>query len=137
MESPVVIWEGSPTWRSRFGFTVVAVLLSPLLVGLVMLGWQWATLASIRYRLTNKRVEWETGLVSRKIDGIDVWRIRHVEYFQTLGDRLGGVSRLHLFVQDSTEPEVVILGLPAGREIYDAVAAAAQVARQGTIGLVQ
>lgn len=137
MDAPSVIWEGSPTWRSRLGFTVLAVLLSPLLVGLVMLGWQWATLASIRYRITNKRVEWETGLVSRKIDGIDVWRIRHVEYFQTLGDRIGGVSRLHLFVQDSTEPEVVILGLPASREVYDAVAAAAQVARQGTIGLVQ
>ena len=137
MDTPELIYEGSPTWRSRLGFTILACALSIVVVGLVMLAWQWALLASTRYRITTKRVEWETGMLSRKIDGIDIWRVRHVEYFQTLADRLAGVSRLHLYVQDGTEPEVVIVGLPASREVYDKVAAAAQLARQGTLGLVQ
>jgi hypothetical protein len=138
-ESPQsdLIWEGRPTWRSHLGFTAFACLLVPVGVGLFLLLYQWMKLASTRYRLTTKRIEWEAGLFSKRIDGIDVWRVRHVEYFQSVGDRLGSVSRLHLFVQDRQEPEIVLRGLPAAREIYDRVAAAAQVGQKGTVGLVE
>jgi hypothetical protein len=132
-----LIWEGRPTWRAHFGYTILCCLLVPVVIGIVLLLVQWGKLAAIRYRITQKRVEWQTGLLSRKIDGIDVWRIRHVEYLQSFGDRLGKVSRLLLYVQDREDPQIVIRGLPASREIYDQVAAAAQVGRRGTLGVVQ
>ncbi|HJZ87462.1 MAG TPA: PH domain-containing protein [Polyangia bacterium] len=132
-----LIWEGSPTWRSHYGYTILCCLLVPLVIGIILLLVQWAKLSAIRYRLTSKRIEWETGIFSKKIDGIDVWRIRHVEFFQSFGDRLGKVSRLHLYVQDKEEPEIIIRGLPGGRDVYDKVAAAAQLSRRGTLGLVQ
>ena len=97
----------------------------------------WIQRSTTSYRITSKRVEWTSGLFTRKIDGIDVWRIRHVEYVQTLGDRFGGVSRLQLEVQDRQEPRVTIPGLPASREVYDKVTAAAQLDRRATVGLVQ
>jgi hypothetical protein len=158
-----LIWQGSPTWRSRFGFTMLAFLfdivglllyaalaihfgatsyqalasLGLFAIGSIMLAVQWAKLSAIRYRLTTKRIEWETGLLSRRIDGIDVSRVRHVEYFQSIGDRLGRVSRLHIFVQDQEDPEIVIIGLPSSRQVYDQVAQAAQIGRRGTVQIVQ
>ena len=159
-----LIWEGSPTWRSRIGhtllcFAVMAVgvvayvavaihehsftsTLALATLGIVALGlgmwiYQWIKLAAIKYRLTTKRIEWETGIVSRTIDGIDVARVRHVEYHQSFGDRLGGVSRLHVFVQDQEDPEIIVMGIPATRTIYDKVAQAAQIGRRGTLQIVQ
>lgn len=158
-----LIWEGSPTWRSRIGHTllcftimllgvaayIVAAVyrgggdwvalstLSIIGVGLLMLLYQWIAMVAIKYRLTTKRIEWERGILSRTIDGIDVARVRHVEYHQTLGDRLGGVSRLHVYVQDQEDPEVIVVGLPAKREIYDKIAQAAQIGRRGTFQIVQ
>ena len=132
-----VIWEGSPTWRAHFGYTILACVLTPLVVGIVMLLLQWARLSSIRYRITTRRVEWETGILSKRIDGIDVWRVRHVEFFQSFGDRLGGVSRLHVYVQDQEDPQLIIRGLPGSRTVYDRLAGAAQLSRRGTVGLVQ
>jgi hypothetical protein len=113
------------------------VLFVPTAFGLLLLAILWARLSSIRYRLTTRRIEWEVGLLSRKIDGVDVARVRHVEYFQSLGDRLGGVSCLHVFVQDQEDPQVTIRGLPSARSIYDRVAAAAQAGRRGTIQIVE
>jgi len=158
-----LIWEGSPTWRSRIGHTLLCFLvmlagvaayavaafyrgardilalslLGIVALGLFMLAYQWIKLMAIKYRLTTKRIEWETGIVSRTIDGIDVARVRHVEYHQSLGDRLGRVSRLHVFVQDKEDPEIVIIGLPATRGIYDKIAQAAQIGRRGTFQIVQ
>ena len=159
-----LIWEGSPTWRSRIGHTLLCFLVmaigaaaylvmaihehsfsAPLALamlgivgaGLVMWLYQWIKLSAIKYRLTTKRIEWEIGIVSRTIDGIDVARVRHVEYHQSFGDRLGGVSRLHVYVQDQEDPEITVIGLPARREIYDKIAQAAQIGRRGTFQIVQ
>src|SRR5262249_56018139 len=97
--------------------------LVPLVIGIILLLVQWAKLSAIRYRLTSKRIEWETGIFSKKIDGIDVWRIRHVEFFQSFGDRLGKVSRLHLYVQDKEEPEIIIRALPPAPHVSANVSA--------------
>jgi membrane protein YdbS with pleckstrin-like domain len=162
LEPGKLIWEGAPTWRSRLSATLLALFcvllglgafawaaarwgmrlevtaaLAPAAIGLVLLLVQWIRLSSIRYRLTTKRIEWEQGLLSRRIDGIDVWRIRHVEYYQSLADRIARVSRIHIYVQDREDPQVTVIGLPATREVYDRVAAAAQVGRRGTLGIVQ
>lgn len=158
-----LIWEGSPTWRSRIGHTLLCFLvmlvgvaayivaamyrgwrdwvalatLAIVGVGLLMLLYQWIKMVAIKYRITTKRIEWERGILSRTIDGIDVARVRHVEYHQTIGDRIGGVSRLQIYVQDQEDPEVVVIGLPAKREIYDKIAQAAQIGRRGTFQIVQ
>jgi len=55
-----LIWEGSPTWRSHYGYTILCCLLVPLVIGIILLLVQWAKLSAIRYRLTSKRIEWES-----------------------------------------------------------------------------
>jgi uncharacterized membrane protein YdbT with pleckstrin-like domain len=123
--------------EQSFSAPLALAMLGILGVGLLMWLYQWIKLSAVKYRLTTKRIEWETGIFSRTIDGIDVARVRHVDYHQSFGDRLGGVSRLHVYVQDQEDPELTVIGLPARREIYDKVAQAAQIGRRGTLQIVQ
>jgi membrane protein YdbS with pleckstrin-like domain len=132
-----VIYEGKPSWKSEFGSTMFGVLLIPVLAGVFMLVAAWVRRANTTYRITNRRIEWETGLFSRRIDGVDLWRIRHVNYVQTLADRLFGLSRLEMFSQDREDPHAVIPGIPGAREVYDRATLAIQNARQGTVGVLQ
>ncbi len=132
--SAEVIYEGSPTWKCELGRTILCVL---TVVGLVVLIADWIRRSNTKYRVTTTRVEWQKGVLSRRIDGIDMWRIRHVEYVQTLTDRMFGLSRLELFSQDQEDPHLILVGLPAERTVYDRVTAAAQLARRGAVGVIQ
>jgi uncharacterized membrane protein YdbT with pleckstrin-like domain len=132
-----LIYEGKGSWRNEIGWTLLGVVLVPVVVGVVMLLAGWIRRASTKYRITSRRIEWEEGLFSRRIDGVDLWRVRHVNYLQTLTDRIFGVSRLEVFSQDREDPHAVIPGIPASRVVYDQVTAAVQNARQGSVGIVQ
>lgn len=132
-----LIYEGSLSWKCELGRTVLSLLTAPLIIGLVVLLADWIRRSNTKYRITTQRIEWQKGILSRRIDGIDLWRVRHVEYVQTLADRMFGLSRLEVFSQDQEDPHLVLKGLPADRSVYDQVAAASQGARRGTVGIIQ
>jgi len=133
MTQPVdeaLIWEGRPTWRAWAARWITGWILLPVLLGLFLLVPVWLRIRSHRWKLTNRRIEIETGLLSTRIDTIELWRIRDVEYRQSLMDRLTGVSCIGITAHDGTIPAMEIRGLPADRTIYDRLMSAVMQARQ-------
>ncbi len=125
-----VIWEGRPTWRAWPGKWIAGWALLPVLVGAFLLLSVWMHTKSSRWKLTSRRIEIETGLLAKKIDTLELWRVRDVELRQSLLDRLFGVSSLFITAHDGGSPVLEVRGVPGDRAIYDGLMAAVMQARQ-------
>ncbi|MEP0846035.1 MAG: PH domain-containing protein [Phycisphaerae bacterium] len=73
------------------------------------------------YRVTTERVEVERGLVSKRIDNIDLFRINDVQLRIGILDRLQGIGTVVLRTTDETHPRLDLRGVPNPRRIYERV----------------
>ena len=125
-----ILWEGRPTWKAWALQWIAGWVLLPLLVGIILLLPVWVRTRSTRWKLTSKRIEIETGFLSRRVDTLELWRVRDVEFRQSLLDRMFGVSSLFVTAHDGSSPALEVRGVPGDRGIYDRLMGAVMQARQ-------
>jgi membrane protein YdbS with pleckstrin-like domain len=141
-----MIYEGMPSWKAYFRYYALAVILGgaaiaglmlfartpetppltlalyvaiPLVVVAVWFLGLKLKRGSVKVRVTNTAIESENGLLSKRIDVLQLWRCRDVRYRQTLSDRLLGIAHIEVFAQDTTTPHLEIIGMPASRQLFE------------------
>jgi membrane protein YdbS with pleckstrin-like domain len=158
-DAPVVrrtIYEGVPSWKAFLGYYVAAVLAGAVVIALlVAIAWDSATTMgralfvgipiaaaavffiamniyrrSIKFRVTNTVIETERGVLSKRIEVLQLWRCRDVRYKQNLIDRILGVAHVEVFAQDATTPHLEIVGMPASRKLFDQLRDSIEIQRQ-------
>jgi uncharacterized membrane protein YdbT with pleckstrin-like domain len=101
-----LLFEGSPALLPSLG---------PLLLSIVTLGlalaYFWLHARAVRYRITTQRVVVETGILSKRLDQVDLYRIHDYVVERPLGQRLMGTGNLLLATQDRTTPALRLSGL--------------------------
>ncbi|WP_438035077.1 PH domain-containing protein [Sorangium sp. So ce204] len=133
-----VLFEGTPSWKAWFWSYVAASVLSLVLVGLIWLGILHWKRKSLRYKITDRTIDYEAGLLTRRIETLQLWRVLDIDLRQTFMQRLLDVAEIRVFTKDASDPELVIRGLPASRELFEALKNAAELARQQRVlGVVQ
>ena len=86
---------------------------------------------SIKFRVTTTIVETERGLLAKRIDVLQLWRVKDVQYKQNLIDRMLGIAHIIVFAHDETSPKLEIVGLPASRQLFEQLRDSIEIARQG------
>ncbi len=136
--TPSVLFEGTPSWKAWFWSYMGAGLLSLVVVGLIWLAILNWKRKSLRYRITDRTIDYEAGLLSRRIETLQLWRVNDIDFRQSFMDRLLGVAEIRVYTKDTTDPELVLRGLPASRDVFEALKNAAELSRQQRVlGLVQ
>ena len=85
---------------------------------------------SLRFRVTSTNIETERGVLSKKIDILELWRCRDVRYKQNLLDRILGIAHIEIFTADVTTPHIEIIGLPASRQLFEQIRDSIELQRQ-------
>ncbi|WP_437636832.1 PH domain-containing protein [Sorangium sp. So ce854] len=133
-----VIFEGTPSWKAWFWSYVAAGVLSLVLVGLVWLGVLHWKRKSLHYKITDRTIDYEDGLLARRVETLQLWRVHDLDLRQTFMERLLDIAEIRVFTRDASDPELVLRGLPASRELFEALKNAAELARQQRVlGVVQ
>jgi membrane protein YdbS with pleckstrin-like domain len=161
-----VLYSGSPSWRAYFGeyaLVVAATLALPflttwivrktgaaslhqLLAVAIPLGMGAIAFAAVHfwrrskvYRVTSSNIESEYGILSKKIDVLELWRCRDVRYKQSLLDRILGVAHIEIHTADVTTPLLEIIGVPASRQLFEKIRDSIEIQRQArnVYGVVQ
>jgi hypothetical protein len=61
---------------------------------------------------------------------LELWRVRDVEFQQSLIDRMVGVSCISITAHDGSSPVLEVRGAPGDRVVYDRLMSALMLARQ-------
>jgi uncharacterized membrane protein YdbT with pleckstrin-like domain len=151
-----MLYEGHPSWKAYFGYYLVtafaAVIVMAILrwkdgagapVGVKVLDAAIPIAAavvvgfglhlyrsSLKFRVSNTVIEYERGLLSKRIDVIQLWRVKDVSYRQTLIDRILGIAHIQVIASDATTPNLEIVGLPASRQLFENLRDAIEIQRQ-------
>ncbi len=125
-----IIWTGRPDWRAWPGLTILGWVLAPVLVGIVLLLVLAVRKRSMSWKVTTRRIETESGWLSRSLDTLELWKVQDVELRQTALQRMLDVATLTLRAHDVEEPALVIFGAPGSRDVYDRLMTAVMAARQ-------
>ena len=62
-------------------------------VGLPGLGWSYLVHVNRRYKIGERRVEIEHGVLTKRVDSLELWRVLDLRYEQSLIDRILGDAR--------------------------------------------
>jgi membrane protein YdbS with pleckstrin-like domain len=155
-EDRKMLYDGSPSWKAYLGHYMVAIVLAAVVMAIwlaatkddasakikvlgVLVPVALATIycfsvtfyrRSIRFRVTNTVIEYERGMLSKRIDVVQLWRVRDVVYKQNLVDRILGIAHIEVVAQDATNPDLEIVGLPASRQLFEQIRDSIEIQRQ-------
>ena len=161
-----VLYTGCPSWRAYFGeyaLVILGALLVPFisnwiagradasgtnrfLAVLIPLAIAAVAFAAIHFwrrskvfRVTTSNIESEYGLLSKKIDVLELWRCRDVRYKQSLLDRILQIAHIEIHTADVTTPVLHIVGVPASRQLFERIRDSIEIQRQArnVVGMVQ
>jgi len=126
----VIRFEGIPSHAAYFGEYVLYGLLSLVVIGLPFLIYRYLKTTSEKWRISNRRVQLQTGIVSTKIGSIELWRVRDIQYQQSFTDRILGVATISLLSTDASDPLMQLRGLPEPLALYEWLKTEAETARR-------
>jgi membrane protein YdbS with pleckstrin-like domain len=160
-----MLYDGSPSWKAFLGYYIIIVFAALIVMAILRAGFEDATTTlgtktmhvlvpillavafgfgvmfyrkSIKFRVTTTVIEWERGLLSKRIDVLQLWRIRDVVYKQNLVDRILGIAHVEIVASDATNPDLEIVGMPASRQLFEQLRDSIEIQRQAknVVGVV-
>jgi uncharacterized membrane protein YdbT with pleckstrin-like domain len=121
-----LLFEGNPALVPSLG----ALLLSILTVGLWLIPLWWRS-RSRHYRLTTKRVVVETGILNKRLEQVDLYRVSDYTVLRPISQRLLGTGNLVLRTLDHTSPEVPVRNIKTDVvALYERIRAATEVEKR-------
>jgi hypothetical protein len=99
-------------------------------VGFPGLAWTYLVHVTTRFKITNRRVEMESGVLAKELKSLELWRVLDVGFRQSLVDRFFGNARITLVGTDQSDPELMLHGMPDPRKLFESLRDAVQEARR-------
>ncbi|MGA7928795.1 MAG: PH domain-containing protein [Candidatus Sulfotelmatobacter sp.] len=96
--------------QSRDAIILYTVLGCLVACGIIFLRFYTKSL-STHYEITTQRIKREVGLLSKKQESLELFRIDHFEFLKPFGMRLLGYAELHLFSSDAEFENFYIYGV--------------------------
>ncbi len=121
-----MLFEGHPALFPNLGSLVLAVLTLGLATVYFMIRQK-----SRHYRVTSERIVVENGLLSKRMDQIDIYRINDYVVERPFSQRLMGTGNIVLNAMDASTPQMRLDGLKTDvRELYESLRKATEVEKK-------
>lgn len=103
-----IIWRGRPSQWLNFGCFVVCGLLFWLVVPMFVAWWRWLAIRNTRYELSTDRLFTYSGVLNKKTDELELYRVKDYSQESPFFLRLVGLSNVLLKTSDDSHPYVNI-----------------------------
>ncbi|MHC4335176.1 MAG: PH domain-containing protein [Planctomycetota bacterium] len=117
-------------YRALAGLGIVLIAVLLLLVKMLKL-------KMTRYEVTADRIEWSRGVLDRKVDNLDMFRVIDLKLRKSLLDCALGIGTVELIATDKTDPQFTFEKMRDSRTLYDVIKKASLEAdrRSGVVHL--
>ena len=120
-----------------FGFYRVLAGVALAILVVVFLVAKVVMLKMIYYEVTADRIEWSRGILDRRVDNLDMFRVIDLKLRRSLLDCVLGIGTVGLITTDKTDPQFVFEKIRDSRRLYDIIKRASLEAdrRSGVVHL--
>jgi len=73
------------------------------------------------YEVTPERIEWGRGILDRRVDNLDMFRVIDLKLRRSLLDCIFGIGTVGLITTDKSDPEFVFEKIRRPRQLYDVI----------------
>jgi membrane protein YdbS with pleckstrin-like domain len=101
-------------YRVLAGLVIGALVVLRLMIGILKL-------KMVYYEVNADRIEWSRGILDRRVDNIDMFRVVDLKMRRSLLDCIFGVGTVELITTDKTDPEFVFEKVRDCRDLYDII----------------
>jgi membrane protein YdbS with pleckstrin-like domain len=107
-----ILMIGQYRFIAGIGLIVVVALI--LLLKMVQLKMTY-------YEVTPDRIEWSRGILDRRVDNLDMFRVIDLKMRRTIFDCIFGIGAVALVTTDKSDPEFVFEKVRSPRKLYDII----------------
>jgi membrane protein YdbS with pleckstrin-like domain len=116
--------------RSTLQTVITLAVVVLVVVRLARLGWHFAVLRSHHYRVSNQRILLESGVLSKRIDEVDMRTVEDIEFQQGPLERMLGIGDIAVIAADKRMARFRLLGVENPRDVRELIRANAFQATQ-------
>ncbi|MDB5357836.1 MAG: uncharacterized protein JWN24_4289 [Phycisphaerales bacterium] len=97
----------------------VGVFAALVVIGLIIVCIPPLRAMTVRFRITNYRIDYERGLLGKDIDTLELWHVEDIQFNQSILDRLLAIGTITITSHDQTTPTLIMHSLPHSRHLFD------------------
>jgi hypothetical protein len=101
-------------------YRIIAGLGLAMLVALILLI-KMVRLKATRYEVSADRIEWSRGILDRKVDNIDMFRVIDLKLRRNLLDYIVGIGTVTIMTTDKSDPEFAFEKVRNSRGLYNSI----------------
>ena len=107
-----LIWSSSEGQISNLGVFAVAVLFCWLILPVAYAAWRYLRTACHLFELTDQRLLERSGIVVKRVETLELYRVKDMSVSGTLLQSLFGCGRIVLLTTDTSSPALLINAVP-------------------------
>lgn len=110
-------------------FVTVGLTVTGLVVPLAMWVVRWWVTKSTSYELTTQRLKISSGILNKRLDELELFRVKDYSMNQPLFLRMLGLGNLAMVTSDASTPVIAIRAIPNVEEVRELLRTAVQSER--------
>jgi uncharacterized membrane protein YdbT with pleckstrin-like domain len=113
------VWFGTPSQVVNLGTFIFMGMFFWLVFPLLIIIGKWLAIKNTKYELTTERLRTRHGILSKKTDELELYRIRDYKFDQPFFLRLFSLGNIILETSDKSHPQVILRAIPNGEELRE------------------
>jgi len=120
----------TPCAKAFIGRIIWGAILVPLVIGIFILVGVWYRTIATKYRLTSQRFIVRRGLIARRVEELELYRIKDVSMQQGMIQRLLNYGSVLILSTDDSSPRILLEGISNPFQIKEQIRTRYRMARK-------
>lgn len=116
-----IIWFGSPSHLINIINYILCGLTFYLIIPLFYGIYLWLDTKYTNFELTTERVVMRKGILWRRLDDLELYRVKDIALIEPLLLRFFNLSNIELITSDPTYPDIIIQGVENGIKLRETI----------------
>ena len=126
MDSEAILWKGRPSQWTNLGVFLACILILPIPLAI----WRWLEVRCLSYEVTGERIRVTAGVLSRRLEELELYRVKDSALDVPLLLRLVGLGNVVLRTSDQSQPVLVLRAVRDAATLRESIRGAVERLRQ-------
>lgn len=109
------VWKGRPSQITNIKTFILCGIFFWLIVPAFVALWRWLVVRCITYELTTQRFKISHGVLTRRTDELELYRVKDTSYSQNFFQRIFQLADVNMTTSDPSSPSVAIESISASQ----------------------